>query len=217
MQNQTQDSIPSGLESQEAQAWSRSGNSSSIAVVANDPRRNDWFEDIWLEHDRFAMSSDSHDGAAALRAGTTPDLHRLRTTHTTAGYRDGLAAAREAAVQSGFDEGHLLGAAVGLRSGYLQGLIEGLQHGIDFARMDGDARAIVEKHLAEMKEELQLPNLLGEQWISNEGTWKWNVASRDEEDLTIGGIANAHPVIQKVNRRVGIYSQHLGIKRAEPA
>ena len=46
--------------------------------------------------------------------------------HVTAGYRDGIAVAREKAVQGGFDEGWILGAALGMRAGYVLGVMEGI-------------------------------------------------------------------------------------------
>src|SRR4051794_18720484 len=42
------------------------------------------------------------------------DLHRLQQQHVTAGYRDGVTAAKAESIQSGFDEGFSLGAAVGI-------------------------------------------------------------------------------------------------------
>lgn len=59
------------------------------------------------------------------------DIPRLRSVHATAGYRDGVAAARDAAVQGGFDEGYLLGATLGIRVGVLVGLMEGLLEGLN--------------------------------------------------------------------------------------
>ncbi|MCJ1308206.1 Essential protein Yae1, N terminal [Agyrium rufum] len=58
------------------------------------------------------------------------DIPRLRATHTTAGYRDGIASAKEEHLQEGFDEGYGLGAVMGLRIGYLVGVIEGVVKGL---------------------------------------------------------------------------------------
>ncbi|KAI9879206.1 MAG: Essential protein Yae1, N terminal, partial [Pleopsidium flavum] len=54
------------------------------------------------------------------------DIPHLRSTHSTAGYRDGIAASKEQYIQSGFDEGYALGAVLGLRVGWILGVLEGL-------------------------------------------------------------------------------------------
>ena len=59
------------------------------------------------------------------------DIPRLESVHVTAGYRDGIAVAREKTVQGGFDEGWILGAALGLRAGYVLGVMEGILSAID--------------------------------------------------------------------------------------
>ena len=51
---------------------------------------------------------------------------RLRQTHSTAGYRDGVAAAKTTHVQAGFDKGYGVGARAGLRVGAVVGVLEGL-------------------------------------------------------------------------------------------
>ena len=50
----------------------------------------------------------------------------MRSTHSTAGYREGLAAAKTAALQAGFDEGFALGAVIGGKVGELAGVLEGV-------------------------------------------------------------------------------------------
>ena len=54
------------------------------------------------------------------------DIPRLRQEHVTAGYRDGVTAAKASSAQAGFDEGFGLGAAIGSRAGLLLGLLEGI-------------------------------------------------------------------------------------------
>ncbi|CAF9912722.1 MAG: hypothetical protein GOMPHAMPRED_007746 [Gomphillus americanus] len=74
------------------------------------------------------------------------DSPRLRSIHATAGYRDGASAAREAAVQGGFDEGYLLGAAIGARAGVLIGIVEGIvaAGGLTGGSTDGLAKGLTE-------------------------------------------------------------------------
>lgn len=60
----------------------------------------------------------------------TADIARLRSIHSTTGYRDGLAVARENGLQPGFDEGYSLGAALGLKAGLVVGTFESLQNAV---------------------------------------------------------------------------------------
>ncbi|KAM5463500.1 Essential protein Yae1, N terminal [Microsporum audouinii] len=54
------------------------------------------------------------------------DLPSLRRQHATAGYRDGVAAAKGEHVQRGFDRGFPVGAELGIRVGVVLGVLEGL-------------------------------------------------------------------------------------------
>ncbi|KAM5430804.1 Essential protein Yae1, N terminal [Microsporum canis] len=54
------------------------------------------------------------------------DLPSLRRQHATAGYRDGVAAAKGEHVQRGFDRGFPIGAELGIRVGVVLGVLEGL-------------------------------------------------------------------------------------------
>ncbi|KAK2740135.1 Essential protein Yae1, N terminal [Myotisia sp. PD_48] len=54
------------------------------------------------------------------------EIPSLRRQHVTAGYRDGVAAAKANHVQEGFDKGYPIGIDLGLRVGMLQGVLEGL-------------------------------------------------------------------------------------------
>ncbi|MCJ1381974.1 Essential protein Yae1, N terminal [Xylographa soralifera] len=54
------------------------------------------------------------------------DIPRLRSQHSTAGYRDGLSASKPPALQPGFDESYPLGAVLGLQAGSLLGILDGV-------------------------------------------------------------------------------------------
>ncbi|EFW14600.1 Essential protein Yae1, N terminal [Coccidioides posadasii str. Silveira] len=54
------------------------------------------------------------------------DLPSLRRQHVTAGYRDGISAAKHEHVQRGFDAGFPVGAQLGMRVGVVLGVLEGL-------------------------------------------------------------------------------------------
>jgi hypothetical protein len=164
---------------------------------------NDNFDDIWGTPPRsLTLANDT------LQSSIPSDIPRLRTTHTTAGYRDGAALARGAAVQPGFDEGHLLGAAIGIRAGYLIGVVEGMEVGCI-----GNAATILHDEVAAITKELKVESLLGKEWIAEDGTWKWEVDAQSEEDATIAEVANSHPHIIRWSRKIGALMQAAGVQR----
>ncbi|KDB21378.1 hypothetical protein H109_06676 [Trichophyton interdigitale MR816] len=75
------------------------------------------------------------------------DLPSLRRQHVTAGYRDGVAAAKGEHVQRGFDKGYPVGAELGVRAGVVLGVLDGLVKalssggGEEAADKEGDSRA----------------------------------------------------------------------------
>lgn len=122
------------------------------------------------------------------------DMPRLRATHSTAGYRDGIAAAKTQWLQPGFDEGYSLGAVLGLRVGHMLGVLEGLcaalvrgesgkkdecEEGKDEAgRAEGGTEEEAKrftKLLAEAKTELALEKVFGKDWWGEDGIWKFPV------------------------------------------
>lgn len=135
------------------------------------------------------------------------DMPRLRATHSTAGYRDGIAAAKTQWLQPGFDEGYSLGAVLGLRVGHMLGVLEGLcaafvrgergrkdesEEGKDEAgRAEGgkeeEAKRLT-KLLAEAKTELALEKVFGKDWWGEDGTWKFAV----EPASAAGGSDKGH-------------------------
>ena len=54
------------------------------------------------------------------------DIPRIRQTHSTAGYRDGITEGKAETIQQGFDEGVSLGGEFGLKVGELEGLVVGV-------------------------------------------------------------------------------------------
>ncbi|KAL1954897.1 hypothetical protein VTO42DRAFT_486 [Malbranchea cinnamomea] len=76
----------------------------------------------------------------APRAPEPSDLPSLRRQHVTAGYRDGVSAAKMAHVQEGFDKGYPVGAELGLRVGIVLGVLEGIVTAMK-SRGEGDVGA----------------------------------------------------------------------------
>ncbi|KAL4906776.1 hypothetical protein BDW74DRAFT_127361 [Aspergillus multicolor] len=59
------------------------------------------------------------------------ELPSLRRQHVTAGYRDGISAAKAEHVQHGFDAGFPVGAQLGMRAGTIIGILEGVLRGYE--------------------------------------------------------------------------------------
>ncbi|EEP83016.1 predicted protein [Uncinocarpus reesii 1704] len=69
--------------------------------------------------------ADSSHGAS-FSVAEPSDLPSLRRQHVTAGYRDGVSAAKHEHVQRGFDAGFPVGGRLGMRVGVVLGVLEGL-------------------------------------------------------------------------------------------
>ncbi|OSS45911.1 hypothetical protein B5807_08262 [Epicoccum nigrum] len=114
-------------------------------------------------------------------------------------YREGLASAKGQFVQEGFDEGYALGADIGLRVGYILGVLRGLVS----AWKSRDQE--VHKEMLELYEEAQkalaIEQLLGQNWVDEEGIWKWEVQGADG-DATFREVAAQHPVVKKWDDKV---------------
>ncbi|KAI9708799.1 MAG: Essential protein Yae1, N terminal [Bogoriella megaspora] len=72
-------------------------------------------------------SSDSEPGRPLNTAPIEPsEIPRIRSTHVTNGYRDGISESKARYVQDGFDEGYALGAVLGMKAGWILGVAESL-------------------------------------------------------------------------------------------
>ena len=159
------------------------------------------------------LTSSSQGGTStpstSLQSREPSDIPRLRATHTTAGYRDGIALAREAAVQPGFDEGYVLGSAIGIRVGYLIGVMEGLSEALKKS-----TEVNLEAISTEMHKDFAISKLMGPDYINPDGTWSWSVGAMDgDEGPTSREVANAHPLILKWRSIVRRYTIEAGIAR----
>lgn len=129
------------------------------------------------------------------------DLPALRRTHTTAGYRDGIAASKAEFVQAGFDEGFSLGAVLGLRVGYILGVLEGLVRAVQRVQKKGagEEGEEVRELRGEAGRELGMQRVMGEEFFDGGGVWRWDVpgAEGKEENVTFREVAEAHPLVAK--------------------
>ena len=107
--------------------------------------------------DVFASETDDSHGPSVEPS----EIPRLRSTHVTNGYRNGVSDSKVRFVQDGFDEGYALGAALGLKAGWVLGVAEGLvkalgQRRIRRRRQSGRALASTGSAVDAVPEEVSL-------------------------------------------------------------
>lgn len=132
--------------------------------------------------DVFGDPPDAH--LAPVEAPLPSDMPRLEREHVTAGYRDGVTAAKGTDVQAGFDEGFSLGAEVGKRVGEILGLLEGIHEAVG-----GDSDLV-----ARARGELAADKVFGKEFWFEDGTWRFEVPG---EDILFADVAGAHPLVRK--------------------
>ncbi|KAK7917190.1 ABC1 domain containing protein [Apiospora marii] len=145
------------------------------------------------------------------------DMRRLQTEHSTAGYRDGITAAKAQSIQVGFDEGFSLGGTIGLKAGQLLGYLEGIAGALrassNGSTGDEPNHEPASALLARAQTELAAETVFGEQFWNSDGTWNYEIASNTSEqhddNIIFEDVANAHPAITKWTRIVGdLLDQH---------
>ncbi|KAK3077551.1 hypothetical protein LTS18_009932 [Coniosporium uncinatum] len=178
---------------------------------------NNHFDDI------FGGSDDEADNQH--NEGHPSDITRLRQSHTTAGYRDGISASKAQHVQEGFDEGFALGAEIGQRVGWILGVLEGIVVGLKAAlaklqkeggRAEQEKCEVLFSRFQEgrdmfrrAKEELAIQKVFGKEWFGEEGVWTYDVPVLDREGtgpvvadggediMTFRDVAHAHPLVNR--------------------
>ncbi|KAH7078806.1 hypothetical protein BKA63DRAFT_251158 [Paraphoma chrysanthemicola] len=127
------------------------------------------------------------------------DLPSRQRALDTDAYREGLANSKGQYVQEGFDEGYSLGANLGLRIGNILGALQGF---VAAWKSHDDVLYRETKDIyAAAKVELAIEQLLGQQWVNEEGIWKWDVQGEDE-DATFREVAEQHPLVKKWTKKV---------------
>lgn len=145
-----------------------------------------------------------HSTSGHPSANTDPsDIPRLRSTHITNGYREGIADSKAKYVQEGFDEGYGLGAVIGLKAGWCLGVLEGVCRAIAAkpvssersTESDTDVRDL----LLKAREDLKLQNLFGAEYFGSDGIWLYDVPGQDLEttEVTFRDVAAAHPLLKR--------------------
>jgi hypothetical protein len=136
------------------------------------------------------------------------DLPSRQRALDTDAYREGLATSKGLYVQEGFDEGYSLGANLGVRVGYILGVLQGFtaawkDHNTDLHQAAKEAFSTAQK-------ELVIEELLGQQWVTEEGIWNWEVHGV-EEDPTFREVAEQHPVVHKWTTAVQTMAEKWGV------
>jgi len=136
------------------------------------------------------------------------DLPSRQRALDTDAYREGLASSKGQYVQEGFDEGYSLGANLGMRVGYILGILQGF-----VAAWKGHDEKVydeVKQSFEAAPKELAIEVLLGQEWINEEGIWKWDVRGEDE-DPTFREVAEQHPVVRKWTQQVEDMASRWGV------
>ncbi|KAK4892933.1 Essential protein Yae1, N terminal [Elasticomyces elasticus] len=165
------------------------------------------------------LNTESHTGPSVHS-----DISRLRNTHVTQGYREGITASKERHMQDGFDEGYNLGAELGLKVGWCLGALEGIWRALPATQVGtGNAQdraedvissKNVEALLELAKEELEISHLCGKEHFGEDGLWLYEVPGQDgeEHELTFERVAAAHPLVQKWTQEVMRLAEKAGLQ-----
>lgn len=187
------------------------------------------FDDIFGS----APSSPSLLPSSASHGNTEPsDIPRLRSTHSTAGYRDGLTASKGTTIQEGFDEGFGLGATMGLRVGAILGILEGIWSAVaksekavasgkpasTGADLDLGAEKTTQNEgerlrglVIKARNALRTENVFGTEYWGSDGIWKYDVK---EGDNGWNDVVDAHPLIQAWEATVKTEVDHVKLDTA---
>jgi hypothetical protein len=141
-------------------------------------------------------AAQSHNGGDHSSSTHPSDVPRLRSTHVTNGYREGIATSKERFIQEGFDEGYSLGGEIGRVVGRILGILEGMSRSPlsqasvverEIGEEDGEGKTEevergvkegeVEDLLKAAREELSLVNIFGRQFFGEDGVWIYHVPS----------------------------------------
>lgn len=155
-----------------------------------------------------------HDGEAEMdlcrpSAVEHSDIPRLRSTHVTNGYREGIAESKERCIQEGFDEGYSLGAELGMKAGWCLGVFEGVCRALKGKRSDEEVNAAVKKY-EEAQEDLKMEILFGKEYFGPDGIWLYGVPGAEDE-TTFKEVAMAHPVLHAWVEEVRACAKKYGL------
>ncbi|KAI0528445.1 hypothetical protein GGR58DRAFT_495956 [Xylaria digitata] len=140
-------------------------------------------------------------GPSASTTHRNPDIfldtRRLQAQHNTVGYREGITSGKAGSIQSGFDQGFVLGANIGIRAGQILGLLEG----ISTALVGSDESIRADGLLSQATAELNPESLFTSEFWAPDGTWTYSVTASDEgSEIMYPDVADQHPILTKWSR-----------------
>ncbi|KAM0282254.1 hypothetical protein ACHAQH_003118 [Verticillium albo-atrum] len=189
--------------------------------IPDEGGEGDTFDDVWGSAPS-SPTTQTQNASSSSAAHHPSDMPRLQAEHTTAGYREGVTAAKAHSIQAGFDEGFSLGAAIGSKAGQLIGLLEGISHAL-VGQGDGSLADAAARRLKDARDELQIESLFGPDYWNTDGTWKYEVVADnasqgnqhgDDDGILFADVADAHPLIVKWTEVVEAAIAKWGINRA---
>jgi hypothetical protein len=128
------------------------------------------------------------------------DISRLRSQHSTAGYRDGLTASKATTLQEGFDEGYSLGAEFGLEIGEILGVLQGIYAAAkktSHSEADHELLAKTKELLGQASRELELGMVFDKGYWDGEGIWTYEVERDGDGEVTFREVVASHPLVMK--------------------
>ncbi|GAB7362813.1 hypothetical protein MBLNU230_g3116t1 [Neophaeotheca triangularis] len=166
-----------------------------------------------------ASPADGNHGESSALANESSDIRRLRTTHVTNGYREGIAQSKDQHIQAGFDEGYSLGAEMGLKVGWCLGVLDGVHRALAMrtggpATPSGeeDSSTKAKQKLQIAQEELKMEKLFDKAYFGGDGVWLYDVPGQDQEGaISFEEVAAAHPVIREWTIAAGELAHGSGI------
>lgn len=161
--------------------------------------------------------SDSPQGSPSLTSPNTEpsDINRLRSIHSTAGYRAGISKSKAESLQPGFDEGYSLGATFGLRIGHLLGVLEGLRNTLIKAHSEEAGR--IKNIVIEAEKDLRLESVFGKEYWGEDGVWRYTVqgdqsdGGEKNDEISIQDIVHCHPLVKKWDAAVDAEMKRAGV------
>ena len=179
-----------------------------IAAVYEDPLDDVFGDDSEPQASSTSATTRNSDGQSQTSNGARGDhldASRLRTTHVTNGYREGISESKEQFIQEGFDEGYSLGAVLGSKAGWCLGVLESI------SRTAQGPMDELQTHLNEARNELALQSLFDKQYFGSDGLWTYDVPGHDEGQVTFPDVCAAHPLISKWTRYVMSLAKKSGL------
>ncbi|KAF8542204.1 hypothetical protein BDD12DRAFT_803099 [Trichophaea hybrida] len=159
-------------------------------------------DDIWGDDSSHPSSPSSFPPTTSPSA----DLQKLRQTHITLGYRDGITASKSHYLQPGFDEGYQLGGRIGIHVGWIHGVIDALSH-----IFPSDAEVL--RAVRDAYCELAVETVYGKEWWDEGGVWKWEV---EGDAVSFDKVVDAFPLLKKWSERVQALAVERGLDLKDP-